>query len=64
MSYYLVSNDVIHAFFLPHIWDKCDMLPGVISFMNTVFPIDGLYKVQCAQICGLNHHSMNCFLLI
>jgi len=59
-----ISNDVIHAFFLPELWVKMDLVPGQITPISLVFPFTGVYRVYCAQICGTNHSVIADYLLV
>jgi cytochrome c oxidase subunit 2 len=54
----LVSEDVIHSFFLPHLRVKQDAVPGMripIWFEATKA---GDYVLGCAELCGLGHYRM------
>jgi cytochrome c oxidase subunit 2 len=54
----LTSNDVIHAWWVPELSIKKDAIPG---FMNeTWFQADvaGVYRGQCAELCGVDHAYM------
>jgi cytochrome c oxidase subunit 2 len=57
----LSSMDVIHSFWVPEFRVKQDALPGGKEFVRPlrVTPTTlGEYKVRCAELCGLNHYSM------
>lgn len=57
----LSSNDVVHSFWVPEFRVKQDALPGGQEFVRDlrVTPtIAGDYKVRCAELCGLNHSTM------
>lgn len=57
----LVSNDVIHSFWVPEFRVKQDALPGGDSFMRKLFITptqEGEYKVRCAELCGEQHALM------
>jgi len=54
----LTSADVIHAWFIPEIWSKLDIVPGQIVTSSSYFPFNGVYRVFCAQICGTSHYLM------
>jgi cytochrome c oxidase subunit 2 len=54
----LVSEDVIHAFYLPELRLKQDVVPGMqipawFQAMRT-----GEFTVGCAELCGLQHYRM------
>jgi cytochrome c oxidase subunit 2 len=52
------SNDVIHSFALPAVWNKMDAVPGRLN--ETWFKIDrpGVYFGQCSELCGARHAFM------
>jgi cytochrome c oxidase subunit 2 len=54
----LVSNDVIHSFWVPNLHGKRDLIPGHV--LTTSFRADtpGTYRGQCAEFCGLQHAFM------
>ncbi len=58
------STDVIHSFWIPAFRMKIDAVPGRTTHM-TVKPTvlgryedDDAYRVQCAELCGLDHSTM------
>jgi cytochrome c oxidase subunit II len=57
----LVSNDVIHAFYVPQFLFKRDVVPGrTNSFEFTVSAADAgqTFRGQCAELCGTGHSIM------
>ena len=54
----LISEDVIHSFFIRDFGIKRDVVPGKIN--TIVFtPLEaGEYVIQCAEFCGQGHYSM------
>ena len=54
----LRALDVIHAFWVPYLDYKHDIIPGALLRLTLVFPDRGLYRAQCAQYCGLRHADM------
>ena len=54
----LTSNDVIHAWWVPELYVKRDAVPGTIN--ETWFRIrePGVYRGQCAELCGRGHGFM------
>ena len=54
----LASKDVIHAFFIPVMRVKQDVIPGMeipIWFEATK---TGEFEIGCAQLCGVGHYRM------
>jgi len=54
----LVSEDVIHSFWLPRVMGKTDAMPGQVNQSTLVFETAGLYKGECALYCGASHALM------
>jgi cytochrome c oxidase subunit II len=54
----VVSEDVIHSWWIPELGGKIQALPGITN--HTWFRADkeGTYIGQCAELCGLYHASM------
>lgn len=54
----LTANDVIHAWWVPALGIKQDAIPGFIR--DTWFKADapGIYRGQCAELCGKDHGFM------
>jgi cytochrome c oxidase subunit 2 len=54
----LASQDVIHAFWVPDLRFKRDLIPGTTEHVTLTFTQLGLFKGQCAEFCGLRHSEM------
>ena len=54
----LTASDVIHAWWLPAIAVKKDAIPGFINEMWTKIDEVGIYRGQCAELCGRDHGFM------
>jgi cytochrome c oxidase subunit 2 len=54
----LVSQDVIHGFFLPAFRVKRDMVPGMKNHAWFVASKPGSYDLFCSQYCGTDHSAM------
>ena len=54
----LTSNDVIHAWWIPKFGIKKDAIPGYINEMWTTVDEPGVYRGQCAELCGKDHAFM------
>jgi len=52
------SNDVIHAWWVPALGMKRDAIPGYINEMWTKVDKPGVYRGQCAELCGKDHGFM------
>jgi cytochrome c oxidase subunit 2 len=60
----LVSNDVIHSFYLPNFRVKADAVPGQVNRMWFRAKETGEFDIGCAQHCGLNHYKMKALLTV
>lgn len=60
VRFLLTSNDVIHAWWVPALAIKKDAVPGFINEMWTNIDVDkvGVYRGQCAELCGRDHGFM------
>jgi cytochrome c oxidase subunit 2 len=54
----LVSNDVIHSFWVPRLGGKRDVVPGQVNEIHLIASIPGEYYGQCAEFCGDSHANM------
>ena len=54
----LTANDVIHSWMIPEFGVKQDAMPGVLR--DTWFRAEkaGIYRGQCAELCGKDHAFM------
>lgn len=55
---HLTSADVIHAFWVPRLGGKLDMMPGRTTVLRLQADEAGTYRGQCAEFCGLDHAHM------
>lgn len=54
----LVSDNVIHSFWIPELAGKQDVVPGRTNKITLFADKPGRYYGQCAQYCGLSHANM------
>jgi cytochrome c oxidase subunit II len=54
----LISQDVIHDFFVPAFRAQMDVLPGRYTQVWFEATIPGKYHLFCNQYCGTNHSAM------
>ena len=52
------SNDVIHSFYVPELGIKKDSIPGFVNETWTMAERPGIYRGQCAELCGEGHGFM------
>ena len=54
----LTADDVIHAWWVPELGQKKDAIPGFINEIWTLVEEPGIYRGQCAELCGKDHGFM------
>jgi cytochrome c oxidase subunit 2 len=54
----LISDDVIHSFWVPSLNGKKDLIPGYANGLQLVASRPGEYGGTCAEFCGLQHAQM------
>jgi cytochrome c oxidase subunit II len=54
----MVSEDVIHSFYVPEFRVKTDVLPGRYTSMWFEATKTGVYHLFCAEYCGTGHAAM------
>lgn len=54
----LTANDVIHAWWVPEFGVKQDAIPGFIKDAWVRVEKPGIYRGQCAELCGKDHAYM------
>ena len=52
------ADDVIHSWWVPDFAVKQDAIPGFINEAWTRIPVPGIYRGQCAELCGIGHAYM------
>jgi cytochrome c oxidase subunit II len=54
----VTANDVIHSWWVPELAVKRDAIPGFINETWTRADEVGIYRGQCAELCGKDHGFM------
>jgi cytochrome c oxidase subunit 2 len=54
----MISQDVIHSFFVPAFRVKMDVLPGRYTTAWFEATEAGRYRIECAEYCGTDHAQM------
>lgn len=57
----LVSDTVIHSFWVPGLAGKMDMIPGRTNTLSLKAAEPGVFRGQCAEFCGIQHALMAFF---
>lgn len=58
VRFLITANDVIHAWWVPDLAVKKDAIPGFINESWTYVEEPGIYRGQCAELCGKDHGFM------
>lgn len=58
IRFLFTSSDVIHAWWVPAFGVKKDAIPGFINESWASIDKPGIYRGQCAELCGANHGFM------
>ncbi|SDK44011.1 cytochrome c oxidase subunit II [Microbulbifer yueqingensis] len=58
IRFLFTANDVIHAWWVPELAVKKDAIPGFINDAWTRIEEPGIYRGQCAELCGKDHGFM------
>lgn len=58
IRFLVTANDVIHAWWVPDLGIKRDAIPGFIHEAWARIDKPGIYRGQCAELCGMNHAFM------
>jgi cytochrome c oxidase subunit 2 len=58
VRFVVTSNDVIHSWWVPELGIKRDAVPGYMYESWARIQEPGIYRGQCAELCGVNHGFM------
>lgn len=58
IRFLFTSDDVIHAWWVPKLAVKQDAVPGFINDSWATIEEPGIYRGQCAELCGKDHGFM------
>lgn len=58
IRFLVTSNDVIHSWWVPAFAVKRDAIPGYINEAWAKIDKPGIYRGQCAELCGKDHGFM------
>lgn len=58
IRFLLTASDVLHAWWIPAFAVKKDAIPGFINEMWANIEEEGIYRGQCAELCGRDHGFM------
>ena len=58
IRFVVTADDVIHAWWVPALGWKQDAIPGIINEAWSDIQKPGIYRGQCAELCGKDHGFM------
>lgn len=58
VRFLFTANDVLHAWWVPQLGVKKDAVPGFINESWATIEQAGVYRGQCAELCGKDHAFM------
>jgi cytochrome c oxidase subunit 2 len=58
IKFLITADDVIHSWWVPALGWKRDAVPGFINEAWTEISEPGIYRGQCAELCGKDHGFM------
>ncbi len=58
IRFLVTAEDVIHAWWMPDFGVKKDAIPGFVNETWTRIEKPGIYRGQCAELCGKDHGFM------
>jgi cytochrome c oxidase subunit 2 len=58
VRFVITADDVIHAWWVPALGWKQDAIPGIVNEAWTSVSKPGVYRGQCAELCGKDHGFM------
>lgn len=64
VEFHLESRDVIHAFWIPSLAGKRDMIPGRVTRLVLTPTRTGVFRGACAEYCGTSHALMSFYVMV
>src|SRR5690606_18582660 len=58
IRFVITADDVIHSWWVPALGWKQDAVPGIINEAWADISTPGVYRGQCAELCGKDHGFM------
>jgi cytochrome c oxidase subunit II len=55
----MVSDNVIHSFWVPQLAGKIDIIPGHDNKLKFKADVPGVFRGECAEYCGIQHAHMD-----
>lgn len=61
VDFHVTGADVIHAFWVPRLGGKIDMIPGRVNRIRLQADEPAVFGAQCAEFCGVGHAHMHLY---
>nr|WP_298964411.1 cytochrome c oxidase subunit II [uncultured Halomonas sp.] len=61
VDFHVTGADVIHAFWVPRLGGKIDMIPGRVNKIRLEADEPAVFGAQCAEFCGAQHTQMQLY---
>lgn len=61
VDFHVSGADVIHAFWVPRLGGKIDMIPGRVNKIRLEADEPAVFGAQCAEFCGAQHAQMQLY---
>src|SRR3546814_19779401 len=58
VRFVITADDVIHSWWVPALGWKQDAIPGIVNEAWADIQTPGIYRGQCAELCGKDHGFM------
>lgn len=58
IRFMITAGDVIHSWWVPDLGYKIDAIPGIVNPAWATIEKPGIYRGQCAELCGQDHAYM------
>ncbi|WP_049622524.1 cytochrome c oxidase subunit II [Frateuria defendens] len=58
IRFVITAGDVIHSWWVPDLGWKIDAIPGIVNAAWATIKTPGVYRGQCAELCGQDHGFM------
>ncbi len=58
IRFMVTAGDVIHSWWVPELGFKTDAIPGIVNAAWATIEKPGIYRGQCAELCGQDHGFM------
>lgn len=58
IKFLITADDVLHAWWVPDFGWKRDAIPGFVNEAWVIIEQPGIYRGQCAELCGKDHGFM------